>query len=64
MPTYKIGDEVGVSDGPMKGIFGIVVGFYKRRDQYIVRFNGIQQDYFDEAQLYSWDWTNTRGSKT
>ncbi|WP_218852791.1 hypothetical protein [Spelaeicoccus albus] len=55
---YKIGDEVGVTEGPMQGIFGIVVGFYKKRNQYIVRFSGVQQAYYDESQLYPWHWKN------
>lgn len=54
MRKYNVGDGVRVTDGPMQGIYGVVVWFYEKQDKYLVRFSGLQQMYYDEEQILPW----------
>ncbi len=54
MSDFAIGDGVTVTEGPMKGLYGVVVYFYEKEHQYLVRFGGSQQLYYDPAQIVPW----------
>lgn len=54
MSGIAIGDGVTVLDGPMKGIYGVLVWFYEARGEYLVRFAGGQQMYYKEEQIVPW----------
>ncbi|EOH78883.1 KOW motif-containing protein [Enterococcus malodoratus] len=54
MEKFKLGESVTVHTGPFKGIYGIIVSFDKKREKYLVRFNGQQQLYFSPDEIILW----------
>jgi transcription antitermination factor NusG len=52
---FKIGDGVTVTTGALKDIYGTVVFYDEKTDQYLVRFTGSQQMFFSEADIVYWD---------
>ncbi|MNN24158.1 hypothetical protein D3C81_1375780 [compost metagenome] len=55
MKKFKIGDGVTVTEGPMKGIYGVIVYLYEKKEQYLIRFTGNQQIYYTEDQIKFWE---------
>lgn len=54
MDRFSIGQAVTVAEGPMKGLYGIVIYLYEDEQKYLVRFSGSAQMYYYENQIVEW----------
>ncbi|WP_159802868.1 hypothetical protein [Arthrobacter zhaoguopingii] len=54
MHKFSPGDSVSVTEGPLKGLYGIIIGFYEDQQKYLVRFTGQQQLYYPEDEIIAW----------
>lgn len=55
MEKFNIGDGVTVTDGPMKGLYGVVVWYNEKDSTYLIRFTGQQQLFYTVNQIKYWE---------
>jgi len=55
MAMFKVGTQVALPITKYPNVPGIVIQFDEKKDKYLVRFNGTQQDYFSEDELSPWE---------
>lgn len=54
MNRYSPGDSVTVTEGPLKGLFAIIVMFDDDQQKYLVRFGSLQQMFYPEDEVIPW----------
>lgn len=55
MNKFKVGSQVELPKEMHPGVPGTVIMVDEKKEKYLVRFNGVQQQYFTEDQLKIWD---------
>lgn len=55
MNKFKTGETVKLPSEMYPNVPGTVISYNEKKEQYLVRFNGVQQLYFSEDQLKLWD---------